>query len=631
MRPYDDPGAILPGEITRTLLDPSSRPLAPPLDYYTLRHDLGATLAEEGTPCLVFLIDQVEDILAPTAASDAKSRFRDFLREIHRCRDLGPFFRAVVSYRTEADAQLGRVWQEASGDPSGLPYHTLLGITPEDAETVICQVAERLDWKLEITPRELAAQLRAESRGSMQDGSVFPPYLQILLSTIAATPSKTVNPDSIQELGGVQGILTTYLRRVVDRLEERGGDYQRVRAVLQAVCRSSGEKLRQTATEIASYTGLSEGALRVLLDELVRQRLVRPLDGDSFEIRHDQLADVIIAELDPFEKEFKQATELLRSKAASFSTTRALLTEREIEMLFRHRYKLPTRPDTDALLAASVLDLFHSSGAPPVGWYWLRDKSVTDLVDLMRTANYALRAPVRRALSSALSRTAQVDIDYLTEIARYNTLRLRDGALSGIAEVNPQVEKLRALLDDENDGIRRSAVIGLRRLNDGRRRAKIRRLAKDDANSAVRRAALETLEHPASGADVKTLRDIVVNRRGELARMAVEILAKNATSPAIDALKYLAEHATGGNRVLAARALLRNPLQASSVATMILAGDDWHVRRVLAEHTSSLPILEKLSGDRAQSVRVAAIHSIGNVGTGGSVSNTAWQIQARRI
>lgn len=616
VRPYNDPGSILPGEISRELLNPSSRPLTGRLDYHTLRQELSSLLAADGTACLALLIDQAEDIFAPTASTDARARFRDFLREIYRCRDVSPLLRAVISYRTEAEAQLGRIWQEASGDPSGFPYHTLLGITPEDAEAVLTQVAERLDWKLEIPAHDLAVQLRAQSRGSMHDGSVFPPYLQILLSTIAATSAKIITSDAIHELGEVEGILTTYLRRVVDRLEQRGGDYQYVRTVLQAVCRSSGEKLRQTLPEIATYAGLAETRVRGLLDELVRQRLVRPLDGDSYEIRHDQLANVIIAELDPFEKEFKQASELLRSKAASFATTRALLTESETEMLFRHRGKLPSRDDTDELLIASVFDLFQSSGQPPVGWHWFKETPLREVINRLERADYPLRTAARKALATALSNSVGLDIDYLTRLATNNVLKLRDGAISAIARCGGPVDKLHHLLTEEHEGIRHAAVVALRRIEDRKSRGKIRSLAKNDVNPAVRRAALETLMCFPTKSDIVTLRHIVVTRRGEIPRLAVEKLAGLATPLAVDALKYLLQHAqAGGNRALVARALLRNPTEASAATDRILAANDWYVGRVLAQESTCLSVLKTLSWDRARSVRTAALKSIGSLGT----------------
>src|SRR5205085_12262903 len=147
-------------------------------------------------------------------------------------------------------------------------------------------------------------------------------------------------------------------------------------------------------------------------------------------------------------------------------------------------------------------------------------------------------------------------------------------------------------------------------------RSKIRSLAKNDVSPAVRRAALETLIRFPTTSDIATLRHIVATRRGEIPRLAVEKLAGLATPLAVDALSYLVKNAqAGGNRALAALALLRNPTEASAATDKILAAHDWHVRRALAEESTCLSVLTTLSRDRTPSTRTAALHSIGNLGT----------------
>lgn len=616
VRPYDDPSSIMAGEISHMILNDRSEPFRDPIDNYTLRAELAPLLEEENCPCLVLIIDQTEDIFSPSAAANSKTWLRDLLRELYRCRDAVPLLKVVVSYRTDAEAQLGRIWQEASSNPAGFPYHSLLGLTIEDAEMVIAEVAARLEWKLEVSPRDLAAELRLESRSTVEDTVVFPPYLQILLATIATERNKAaVDSAFIQHLGGVRGIIATYLRRVVDELERRGGDYQFIRAILQAVCRSSGEKLRQTSTEIAESARVSHSIASVLLTELVAKRLVRPIGGDSYEIQHDRLAEVIVAELDPTEKESKQATELLLSKAASFDTTRAYLTEGELQLLFRHRAKLPLRDATERLLITSTLQVYNQRARPPVGWIWMHSKTVKHVIEQFIATGFEVKSAVRKAVNTALGEQPSDDIDFLIHLAANNVCNLRDGALLAIQKDSNSSHsaKLRSLLKHSDDKLRRAAALALRSRTDNPTRKLLREAAKSDIAYGVRRAAMEALGKPLIKADVEVLRAIAVKNKGEQAKRAVELLGENITPTSLTALRSLAFETPV--RSIATRLLLQQPSDADELAEKILRQDDWRLKAILAEESTSLEILSALATHRAETVWKQAVKSIGRLKT----------------
>jgi HEAT repeat protein len=617
IRPYDDPSSTVAGELSRAVLASSSEPFVNPITHHALREQLLPLLTAEGCPCLVILIDQVEDVLAPSAAAHARAWLRGLLTEISRCRETTPFLKAVVSYRTDAEAQLGRLWQEASGNSAGFPYHTLLGITVEDAEAVISEVAARLEWKLDVVPRQLAAELRVESRAATQDAFVFPPYLQILLATIASERSKSaVDSAFISRLGGVRGIIASYLRRLLDQIEERGGDYQYAHKVLEAVCRSTGEKLRQSSDEIAENAGLTSSVTRLLLTELVVKRLVRPLAGDSYEIQHDKLAEVIISELEPEEKEAKQAVELLLSKSASFEFTKALLTAGELHLLFRHRAKLPSKPVADRLLITSVLEVYQQSSSPPVGWVWFRAKSLKEVLQHLIDAKFTLRSTARKRLNHALTESEIDDLDFLTQIAENNVGNLREGALAALEKVNPRRDNeraLRKLLKHENEKLRRAAAFAVRAQTDQRTRTALRKLAISDKSYAVRRVAMDAFRKISSPADIEALEVIARRNKGEQAKEAVDILAANRGAAATRALKSLVHQTPVRTR--AARILLQQSKQATGLTAQILRADDWRLKVILAEESRSLDTLASLAADRATSVREAALKSIGLLGT----------------
>jgi hypothetical protein len=278
IRPFADPNANIPAEITEYLLTAESVPLGSGLNAFDLRASLGPLLDREECPYLVFLIDQVEDILLSTDNEGRKSLCA-FLRELWRASHLRPGLKALVTYRLDADARLGPVWQEVTDDPKGLPYHTLAGLTREDAEQLITSVAARSGWTLDVSPRELAQQLVAVSTELGGAGEVYPPYLQILLLDADSAPNKIVGPEFLSSLGGVEGLVTRFLNTSLEDLEARGGEWINTRRILECLSRSSGEKITQSLEEVSSYTQLPLNTVQLLLAELTRRRLVRPLGG----------------------------------------------------------------------------------------------------------------------------------------------------------------------------------------------------------------------------------------------------------------------------------------------------------------------------------------------------------------
>ena len=75
----------------------------------------------------------------------------------------------------------------------------------------------------------------------------------------------------------------------------------------------SGAKISQTAADLAEYAGLDEAALRPLLETLVRERIVRGVDGidggsTRYEIFHDVLAEPLLAWRTGYELERERVT-----------------------------------------------------------------------------------------------------------------------------------------------------------------------------------------------------------------------------------------------------------------------------------------------------------------------------------
>ena len=197
VRPYTDPAQRLPAELSRELLTGDSPPFTSPLDFGRLRGELAPLLEAANCRLFVLFIDQVEDLLTPGTTPEAVEALVAFLSELYRAQYLQPRIHAVVAYRTDADTKLDRLWQQVSGQPAGLPYHALEGISREQAQGLLTSTAQRRHWNLQVKPADLVNELMRESRGIEMAGEVYPPYLQILLARIIHEQPAVVDCDDV--------------------------------------------------------------------------------------------------------------------------------------------------------------------------------------------------------------------------------------------------------------------------------------------------------------------------------------------------------------------------------------------------------------------------------------------------
>src|SRR5271165_5533280 len=293
IRPLEDPARCIPSQLTAELLT-SPGAFTTPLDPAKFRAHVAPLLTSNGVNTLVLFFDQFEDIVSPVAAQAAVDTMREFLRELWEQKEIKPYLRAVVVYRTEADVRLGRLWQEVSGRSEGLPYFTLQGLKSSVAETIINQTAREQGWRLETSIPEIARQLALESEKLDRSGEVFPVYLQIFLKQAEQSTEKCITTEFIASLGGVTGLIGKYLEQTLARLKARGGDWQQCGAVLESLSRSTGAKVVQSLNDLVRETGLSRAVLAEMLPVLINERLVRSVGHETYEIQHDHLAAAVI-------------------------------------------------------------------------------------------------------------------------------------------------------------------------------------------------------------------------------------------------------------------------------------------------------------------------------------------------
>lgn len=277
---------------------------------------------------LLLVVDQFEDILVARDTSETERLITDLRTAIHLEQ---PNVRILISYRADLEARLGHYWQQISGSPEGLPRVYLGGIDAYDAWRAIKTSAQDLGVRLVLTPSEeddIRQGLIRASR-SLGETGVYPPYIQMFIDHVwrSVQGNASYQLKHYEANGGMEGVVGGYLGRQLAYADDRTGH---VRAVLVALVRSYGVKAQRPLSEIAAEVGLPESQCEEVLERLIDLRLVRHIEN-QYEIAHDFLAREISAKLvDSEEREFKRFRELLTTKAATFSTTGAVLTSEEL-------------------------------------------------------------------------------------------------------------------------------------------------------------------------------------------------------------------------------------------------------------------------------------------------------------
>lgn len=177
------------------------------------------------------------------------------------------------------------------------------GAEPELIEAVLDEVAAgRVDFS-------------GAAEGSVERDRVEAPYLQLVLERLwseeRAAGSSELRLETLRRLGGAQPIVRDHVYGTLDRLPPAVQDA--AATVVRQLVTPSGAKVSHTAADLAEYTGLDGAALRPLLETLVRERIVRGVDGvdggsTRYEIFHDVLAEPLLAWRAGYELERERVT-----------------------------------------------------------------------------------------------------------------------------------------------------------------------------------------------------------------------------------------------------------------------------------------------------------------------------------
>ena len=497
IRPFENPAQRVPPQLTAQLLT-SPGAFTTPLDTAKFRADVAPLLSSNGIKRLVLFLDQFEDIVSPMAAPGAVDAMREFLGELWEQKEAKPYLRAVVVYRTDADARLGQLWQEISGRPEGLPYVALQGLSRSVTENIINQTAREQGWRLETSVPEIARQLALESQNLDRSGEVFPVYLQIFLKQAEQNPEGRITTEFITSLGGVSGLIGKYLEQTLERLKARGGEWQQCGAVLESLSRSGGAKVAQSLNDLVRETGLSRAVLAEMLPVLINERLVRPVGHEIYEIQHDRLAAAVIESMKDSERDAKAAREFLAAKVPVFERTMVSLTPGELVYLYRHRRKIhPTERELRLLLASILHNIEAGTRNESPGGYWFGESSPQDFLRwFIQIEHWAAEEHSSLRPSHAWAETfplCGLESEFAALAADpIPSIRAICARWIGRTKRDEGLRLLRKLVKDQNSDVRLAAAVALARFAKEKDLPLLRKLAKD-SDSGVRAAVVKAL------------------------------------------------------------------------------------------------------------------------------------------
>ena len=243
-------------------------------------------------------------------------------------------------------------------------YHhefRLLALQPTQARRAIEEPLRALGYGYEPG---LVDDLLAELQ---RDGWVDPPALQIACDELfnGRSPEGILNANTLNDLGGIRGVLDGYLQRVLRRFVS--ADLVKVKSILVALIADDRNRQSQTLSELRSYTGLDEESLARLLDELCETRLVclhRENGVGEYELVHDWVVPSIAPWLTQDQLRQNQARRILHRGLSEHEASGLLMAREALEVVLSVGPHLPIdSPAADYLVKTAM-----ARGVPVPQW-----------------------------------------------------------------------------------------------------------------------------------------------------------------------------------------------------------------------------------------------------------------------
>lgn len=287
------------------------------LDSFNTLRDCIAHVAQQTQKTVVIICDQFEQFFT---SHPQRSQRSPLLNAIGVCVN-DPSISCKFIFIVRED-HLGRVVEFEMGDEkSRIPeslredkrlYLPLFNAT--DAIRVLRQQANKaaMDW-----PEEF---IRAVVRDLTHEDRVRPVEFQLAGAALAI--SGISSELSYKRGGRLQGLFENYLEQVLKHLAQSGLSVDLMKRVLSSLVSFDGHRIALTSEKIEKKLGIGCEALRWVLSELVRTHLIQVAEATSllepdkvpvklYELVHDELVGLVLAQNRDLREQQKQATRLL--------------------------------------------------------------------------------------------------------------------------------------------------------------------------------------------------------------------------------------------------------------------------------------------------------------------------------
>ncbi len=430
-RPLNDPASDVIQEIWLKIME-SDAP-----DDTDLIKTFEQISDENRSTTLLVVMDQFEDVFR---FPDAPKPIAEALYPVQamRFRNL----RVLLSYRADAEGQVGPMLQDIARSFRSLPTEYLVALDREGAKEALdagfgaAQIGLDPDIGPEAFMKEILDDVDAQGRG------FYPPYIQMMGETLKDNVEESIVMKSkYDSLGGAGGIIGNYLFNQLKSFGDKQKDVERILVELISISGPEGRKARiRSIEDLERDLRISRADLTSLLHQMSRRWMIRRLGGGQYEIIHDHLAKLVDENLITKEKDrdLKQFREHLAATAATYASTGLLLEPVVMLRLYQYREQInPSTPEKEILLRSCL------AGRGPA-WYWLTGSSKAECIPVLCSAmsRSDSRLSAVRALGHMGSREL---IPKLLEMAMYEYWEIRKVAADAIV-CSATVENIQDLI-----------------------------------------------------------------------------------------------------------------------------------------------------------------------------------------
>jgi WD40 repeat protein len=169
-----------------------------------------------------------------------------------------------------------------------------LGGEPVEAESALVDAV--LD---QVAAGQISSGLwgRGTVEQEARESRVEAPYLQLVMQRLweveREQSSAVLREETLGRLGGARRIVADHLERAMSLLDARQQEI--ASRLLHQLVTPSGTKIAHARGDLAAYAEAPVGEVGEILDTLASRRILRPGEGETYEIFHDVLAAPILA------------------------------------------------------------------------------------------------------------------------------------------------------------------------------------------------------------------------------------------------------------------------------------------------------------------------------------------------